>query len=295
MAPKQKALGKGLGSLIPEAASVEKPSAKKETEKTEGQSAGSLIKISQIEPNRDQPRKVFDKEALDALSDSIKQHGVISPITVQKKGDRYIIIAGERRWRAARMAGLTEIPAYVGDYSEREIAELSLIENIQREDLNPIEEAQAYKRLMTEFDLKQDEVAKRVSKSRSAITNTMRLLKLCEEVQKYLIDGTLSEGHARALLGTEDVEAQKRLAKKVIDENLSVRDIEKLIKDLGKPEKVKTPVNNEYDVFYKDIAEKLKASLGTKVSVSGKGDGAGKIEIEFYSNEELDRLFAKIK
>ncbi|SCX04339.1 chromosome partitioning protein, ParB family [Lachnospiraceae bacterium YSD2013] len=295
MAVKKSGLGKGLGALIPEAAVAEKPATKKEVEKSEENSAGSLIKISKIEPNRDQPRKNFDKEALEALSDSIRQHGVISPITVQKKGDRYIIIAGERRWRAARMAGLTEIPAYVGDYSEREIAELSLIENIQREDLNPIEEAQAYKRLMTEFNLKQEEVAERVSKSRSAITNTMRLLKLSEEVQKYLIDGTLSEGHARALLGTEDVEAQNKLAKKVIDEKLSVRDIEKLIKNLGKPEKSKTPANKEYDVFYNDIAEKLKVSLGTKVSVSGKGDGAGKIEIEFYSNDDLDRLVAKIK
>lgn len=295
MAVKKSGLGKGLGALIPEAAVAEKPATKKEVEKSEENSAGSLIKISKIEPNRDQPRKNFDKEALEALSDSIRQHGVISPITVQKKGDRYIIIAGERRWRAARMAGLTEIPAYVGDYSEREIAELSLIENIQREDLNPIEEAQAYKRLMTEFNLKQEEVAERVSKSRSAITNTMRLLKLSEEVQKYLIDGTLSEGHARALLGTEDVDAQNKLAKKVIDEKLSVRDIEKLIKNLGKPEKSKTPANKEYDVFYNDIAEKLKVSLGTKVSVSGKGDGAGKIEIEFYSNDDLDRLVAKIK
>lgn len=295
MAVKKSGLGKGLGALIPEAAVAEKPATKKEVEKSEENSAGSLIKISKIEPNRDQPRKNFDKEALEALSDSIRQHGVISPITVQKKGDRYIIIAGERRWRAARMAGLTEIPAYVGDYSEREIAELSLIENIQREDLDPIEEAQAYKRLMTEFNLKQEEVAERVSKSRSAITNTMRLLKLSEEVQKYLIDGTLSEGHARALLGTEDVEAQNKLAKKVIDEKLSVRDIEKLIKNLGKPEKSKTPANKEYDVFYNDIAEKLKVSLGTKVSVSGKGDGAGKIEIEFYSNDDLDRLVAKIK
>lgn len=295
MAVKKSGLGKGLGALIPEAAGAEKPATKKKVEKSEENSAGSLIKISKIEPNRDQPRKNFDKEALEALSDSIRQHGVISPITVQKKGDRYIIIAGERRWRAARMAGLTEIPAYVGDYSEREIAELSLIENIQREDLNPIEEAQAYKRLMTEFNLKQEEVAERVSKSRSAITNTMRLLKLSEEVQKYLIDGTLSEGHARALLGTEDVDAQNKLAKKVIDEKLSVRDIEKLIKNLGKPEKPKTPANKEYDVFYNDIAEKLKVSLGTKVSVSGKGDGAGKIEIEFYSNDDLDRLVAKIK
>ena len=295
MAVKKSGLGKGLGALIPEAAAAEKPATKKEVEKSEENSAGSLIKISKIEPNSNQPRKNFDKEALEALSDSIRQHGVISPITVQKKGDRYIIIAGERRWRAARMAGLTEIPAYVGDYSEREIAELSLIENIQREDLNPIEEAQAYKRLMTEFNLKQEEVAERVSKSRSAITNTMRLLKLSEEVQKYLIDGTLSEGHARALLGTEDVEAQNKLAKKVIDEKLSVRDIEKLIKNLGKPEKSKTPANKEYDVFYNDIAEKLKVSLGTKVSVSGKGDGAGKIEIEFYSNDDLDRLVAKFK
>ena len=294
---KKKGLGKGLGSLIPEASTSEKKVVSKETESSETELKKTYIKLSKIEPNRDQPRKKFDKEALDALSESIKQHGVITPIVVQKKddSDRYIIIAGERRWRAARMAGLTEIPAVEENYTEQQIAEISLIENIQREELNPIEEAQAYKRLMTEFSFKQDEVAERVSKSRSAITNTMRLLKLSEEVQKYLIDGKLSEGHARALLGTDDVEAQNRLAKKVIDEKLSVRDIEKLIKNLGKPEKVKTPLNKEFDVFYNDIAEKLKVSLGTKVSVSGKGDGAGKIEIEFYSNDDLDRLVAKIK
>ena len=294
---KKKGLGKGLGSLIPEQATSEKKVVSKETESNETELKKTYIKLSKIEPNRDQPRKKFDKEALEALSESIKQHGVITPIVVQKKddSDRYIIIAGERRWRAARMAGLTEIPAVEENYTEQQIAEISLIENIQREELNPIEEAQAYKRLMTEFSLKQDEVAERVSKSRSAITNTMRLLKLSEEVQKYLIDGKLSEGHARALLGTDDVEAQNKLAKKVIDEKLSVRDIEKLIKNLGKPEKVKNPANKEFDVFYNDIAEKLKVSLGTKVSVSGKGDGAGKIEIEFYSNDDLDRLVAKIK
>ena len=297
MAVKKNALGKGLNSLIREVEVSEKKTVAKEVEKGESELKKSYIKLSKIEPNRDQPRKKFDKDALEELSESIKKHGVITPIVVQKKesSDRYIIIAGERRWRAARMAGLTEIPAVEENYTDQQIAEISLIENIQREELNPIEEAQAYKRLMTEFNLKQDEVAERVSKSRSAITNTMRLLKLSEEVQKYLVDGKLSEGHARAILGTDDVEVQNKLAKKVIDEKLSVRDIEKLIKNLGKPEKTKPVANKEYDVFYNDIAEKLKVSLGTKVSVSGKGDGAGKIEIEFYSNDELDRLVAKIK
>ena len=192
------------------------------------------------------------------------------------------------------MAGLTEVPVIIRNYTEQQIAEISLIENLQRKDLNPIEEAVAYKKLMTDFKLKQEEVAERVSKSRSAVTNSMRLLKLSEKVQKLVIDGSLSEGHARTLLSVEDVEKQDALALKIVNEKLSVRDVEKLVKNLDKPAKEKTVKNQELDVFYADIAEKLKQILGTKVQILGKGDGSGKIEIEFYSNDELDRIITKI-
>lgn len=288
-------LGKGLDSMIPKTVKEvqEDKIVEKELEKNGG--TETLVKITLVEPNREQPRKNFDKEELEKLSESIKQHGLISPILVQDRKTYYEIIAGERRWRAARLAGLKEVPVIIRNYTEQEIAEISLIENIQRVDLDPIEEAMGYKRLMTEFNLKQEEVAERVSKSRSTITNSMRLLKLSEEVQKMVMSRQLSEGHARSLLAIEDPKLQKELADRIIKENLSVRDIEKIVKNLGKPAKEKTPVNNEYDVFYKDLSEKLKKTLGTKVQISGKGDGTGKIEIEFYSNDELDNLIARIK
>lgn len=286
-------LGKGLDSLIPNAvgeAKVKKEA--KETVKEEKGGQETIVKISMVEPNRKQPRKNFDEDALQELADSIKQFGMIQPILVQDRKDHYEIIAGERRWRAAKLAGLKEIPVIIRDYSEREIMEISLIENIQREDLNPIEEAQAYKRLLEEFHLKQDEVADRVSKSRAAVTNSMRLLKLCDEVQQMLIDDMISTGHARALLAIEDGEEQYTVAQKIFDEKLSVRDVEKLVKNLHKPEKtVKKAVDNKtMEAIYLDIEEKLKARLSTKVTVSSKGDGAGKIEIEFYNHEDLDRL-----
>lgn len=287
-------LGKGLDSMIPKSIQEDKV-VEKELEKIGDKKQETIVKISMVEPNREQPRKTFDEEELQKLADSIKQHGLIQPILVQDRKDHYEIIAGERRWRASRIAGLKEIPVIIRDYTEQEIVEISLIENIQRQDLNAIEEALAYKRLMTEFNLKQEEVAEKVSKSRSTVTNSMRLLKLCEDVQKMVIDGSLSEGHARTLLTIEDAADQTKLAKKIVDENLSVRDVEKLVKNFGKPEKEKTPVNKELDPFYKDIAERLKTNLGTKVNVSGKGDGSGKIEIEFYSNDELDRILARIK
>ena len=236
MAPKR-GLGKGLDSLIPN--SVLKPATpeklaeeNKVSVKTEEKAAETMVKITKIEPNREQPRKHFDEEALNELAESIKHYGLISPILVQDKKDHYEIIAGERRWRAAKIAGLKEVPVIIREYTEREIAEIALIENVQREDLNPIEEAMGYKRLIEEFDLKQEEVAECVSKSRSAITNSLRLLKLSEEVQKYLVDGELSMGHARALLAVEDSEKQTFLAKKIINEKLSVRDVEKLVKNL---------------------------------------------------------------
>lgn len=291
-----KGLGKGLDSLISKSIQEDKV-VEQEVKKVkeEGGEGVVNVKITLVEPNREQPRKNFDEDALEELSESIKQYGVLSPILVQDRKDHYEIVAGERRWRAARMAGLKEVPVIIRHYTEQQIVEIALIENIQREDLNPIEEAQAYKRLLNEFNLTQDKVAERVSKSRSAVTNSMRLLKLCDDVQQMIIDDMISTGHARAILAVEDPAVQYELAQRVFDEKLSVRDIEKIVKNLGKPVKEKPQVNNEYDVFYKDLSEKLKGSLGTKVNISGKGDGSGKIEIEFYSNDELDRIIAKIK
>ncbi|MCI5954514.1 MAG: ParB/RepB/Spo0J family partition protein [Lachnospiraceae bacterium] len=286
-------LGKGLDSLIPNA--VGEAKVKKSTQEVEKEEKGgqeTIVKITMVEPNRKQPRKNFDEDALQELSDSIKQFGLIQPILVQDRKDHYEIIAGERRWRAAKMAGLKEVPVIIRNYTEREIMEISLIENIQREDLNPIEEAQAYKRLLEEFHLKQDEVAERVSKSRAAVTNSMRLLKLTDEVQQMLIDDMISTGHARALLAIENPEEQYTVAQKIFDEKLSVRDVEKLVKNLHKPVKSskKSTDDKTMEAIYLDIEEKLKQRLSTKVTVTSKGEGAGKIEIEFYNHEDLDRL-----
>lgn len=283
-------LGKGLDSLIPAAAP--KTDSVKAVEKGEEGAQETLVKITQVEPNREQPRKNFDEDALQELADSIKQFGLLQPILVQDRKTYYEIIAGERRWRAAKLAGLKEVPVIIRDYTEQEIVEISLIENIQREDLNPIEEAQAYKRLLTEFSLKQDEVAERVSKSRTAVTNSMRLLKLCDEVQQMIIDDMISTGHARALISIEDPEEQYTIAQRVFDEKLSVRDVEKLVKDLNKPQKPRkeSAEDKSLDVIYQDIEEKLKQSLGTKVSITSKGNGAGKLEIEFYTHDDLDKM-----
>lgn len=289
-------LGKGLDSLIPmgSGSSEKKADSKEENkESKDGKATETVVKITQVEPNREQPRKNFDEDALQELADSIKQFGLLQPILVQDRKTHYEIIAGERRWRAAKLAGLKEVPVIIRDYTDQEIVEISLIENIQREDLNPIEEAQAYKRLLTEFNLKQDEVAERVSKSRTAVTNSMRLLKLCDEVQQMIIDDMLSTGHARALISIEDPEQQYTIAQKIFDEKLSVREVEKLVKDLNKPEKPKKESNKEdksLDIIYEAIEEKLKQSLGTKVEISSKGNGAGKLEIEFYNHVDLDRI-----
>lgn len=287
-------LGKGLDSLIPDAVGETKKGSKEnlnsKNKKDNNTASETLVKITMVEPNREQPRKNFDEDALMELSDSIKQFGLLQPIIVQDRKDHYEIIAGERRWRAAKLAGLKEVPVIIKNLTEREIVEISLIENIQRENLNPIEEAQAYKRLLNEFDLKQDEVAERVSKSRTAVTNSMRLLKLCDEVQQMVINEMISTGHARAILSIEDAEQQYAIAQKIFDEKLSVRDVEKLVKNLNKPEKPKKEENKTLEVIYSDIEEKLKQSLSTKVVVSSKGNGAGKVEIEFYSHEDLDRL-----
>ncbi len=277
-------LGKGLDSLIPAGINESK----------EIKQAETIVKIAKVEPNRDQPRKNFDEDALQELADSIKQFGLLQPILVQDRKEYYEIIAGERRWRAAKLAGLKEVPVIIRNYTNQEIVEISLIENIQREDLNPIEEALAYKRLLDEFRLKQDEVAERVSKSRTAVTNSMRLLKLCDGVQQMIIDDMLSTGHARALIPIEDADMQLQLAQKIFDEKLSVREVEKIVKGILKPDtnkakKEETPQNIQY--IYQDIENRLKEKLSRKVEISSKGkNGSGKIEIEFYSNDDLDRL-----
>lgn len=294
----KRGLGKGLDSLIPTNVMMEsevKHATVSTASSPEEEKDGTLmVKLSKVEPNREQPRKNFDEDSLQELAESLKQFGMLQPILVQNRGDYYEIIAGERRWRAAKIAGLKEVPVIVRELTDQEIVGISLIENIQREDLNPIEEAQAYKRLLTEFHLKQDEVAERVSKSRTAVTNSMRLLKLCDEVQKMVVDDMISTGHARALISIEDPEEQYLIAQKIFDEKLSVREVEKLVKDLHKPPKPPKEENKTLQAIYQEISERLKQSLSTKVSVSAKQNGAGKIEIEFYNHEDLERLLERI-
>lgn len=282
-------LGKGLDSLIPNMAEATKVSKEKEIVK-----ADSIVKISKIEPNKEQPRKEFDEDALAELADSIRQYGLLQPILVQDRNTYYEIIAGERRWRACKLAGLKEVPVIIKHYTEQEIVEISLIENIQREDLNPIEEALAYKKLLEEFNLRQEEVAEKVSKSRTAVTNSIRLLKLSNKVQEMVIAGDISTGHARALLSISDLEEQEMIAEKIVKDRLSVRDVEKLVKELSKPKKEVVERDTSMDIFYKDIEEKLKTKLMTKVSISSKDGKRGKIELEFYSNEDFDRLYEEL-
>ena len=304
MAAKRKGLGKGINNLIPET-DVIRSTPKKKTEKKEvvkevvkevikevkvPVSGDTMMKISDIEPNREQPRKNFDKEALQELADSIKQFGIIQPIVVQKKDDYYEIIAGERRWRAAKLAKLKEVPVIIKEYSDREVMEIALIENIQRKDLNPIEEALAYKSLIDEYSLKQEELANRVSKSRTAIANSMRLLKLTDSVQNMLINDEISMGHARALLTLEQEDLQIEAAKTIVSKGLSVRDTEKLVKSILNPKQVKLTIPSAEAAIYDAIANKLREKMGTKVSINHKKNGKGKIEIEYYSQEELERL-----
>ena len=294
MPGKKSGLGKGLDSLIPNKKndiSDSKVEKKQEKENDSPKSGEIMVRINEVEPNRDQPRKDFDEDALLELADSIKQFGVLQPLLVQKKKNYYEIIAGERRWRAAKLAGIKEVPIIVKDYTDQEIVEISLIENIQRENLNPIEEAMAFKRLLQEFQLKQDEVAERVSKSRTAVTNSMRLLKLSPRVQQMIIDDMISTGHARALLAIDDEEQQFILANKIFDEKLSVRETEKLVKALKNPKKEVKKEKSEHTFIYENIEEQIKNIMGTKVSVTQKANGKGKIEIEYYSEEELERIY----
>ena len=295
----RKGLGRGLDAMISETASKPKNTVKKESvsvkkKETESDDKKSVftVKMTQIEPNRQQPRKQFDEDSLLELAESMKQFGVLQPLLVQKKDDYYEIIAGERRWRASKLAGIKEVPVIVKDFTDQEAVEISLIENIQRENLNPIEEAMAYKRLMEEFHLKQDTIAERVSKSRTAVTNSMRLLKLDERVQRMLIDEMLSTGHARALLAIEDKNAQHAAAVKVFDEKLSVRETEKLVKELLNPvsKKEEKTEDSAQDLIYQKLEEKIKGIIGSKVAIHRKNKDKGRIEIEYYSQEELERI-----
>ena len=286
-----KGLGRGIGNLIPDETKDEKDVVVKEVVKevVVKEPAEVKVRISQVEPNKEQPRKYFDEDALIELSESIKQYGVLQPLLVQKKDDYYEIIAGERRWRAAKLAGVKEIPVVIKDYSDQEVMEIALIENIQREDLNPIEEAQAYQRLIKDYRLKQDEVAEKVSKSRAAITNSLRLLKLYKRVQEMVMEGKLSNGHARTIISIEDGDKQYAIAQKIFDEKLSVREVEKLMREQDK--KGKQPKElPENDFVYRDLEEKLSKSLGTQVTIKNKSNNKGKIEIQYYSQSELERI-----
>ena len=302
MAAVKKGLGKGLEALFGEESST--PAQSKYTSAPDRKALASgevKIKITSIVPNSNQPRKVFEKEALDELTESIRQYGVLTPLIVKRVGENYEIIAGERRWRASQAAGLKEVPVVVRDYDDQSTAEIALIENLQREDLNPIEEAQAYHELMETYHLNQEEIARKVSKNRSTITNALRLLKLNKDVQQMLSDGLISGGHARAILGLEDERQQKQLAEETVQGRLSVREVEKKVKALTRkkketPEK-QTP-EKDYSIFYKEYEEKMQDILGTRVHINRKDNTKGRIEIEYYSQAELERimdLFRTIK
>lgn len=258
--------------------------------------AEEYVNISLVYPNKNQPRKAFDEEALLELAESIKNYGIISPIIVKKNDDFYEIIAGERRWRAAKLAGLKQVPVIVREYDEQAAAEISIIENIQRENLNPIEEAKAYRRLMDDYSLKQDEIAEKVAKSRVFITNSLRLLKLDERVQRMLEDKLISAGHARAILAISDSDGQYEIAQKAFHNNLSVRDIEKLVRDYGKVQ-IKSEPEPEAEgikLAYEDMGLKLSEALGTKVSINRKKDNKGRVEIYYSSIEQLEELMSQI-
>lgn len=307
---KRTGLGKGLGAIfgedVVESQSAEHKNVSRETsgkvdksEDPKGEEAGKeyMMKLSIIEPNQGQPRKDFNEESIAELADSIKKYGVLQPLLVQKKGEQYEIIAGERRWRAAKEAGIKEVPVVIKEYTRQQAMEIALIENVQREDLNPIEEAQAYQQLMKEFELTQEEIAERVSRSRTAITNTMRLLKLDRRVQEMLVQSQISSGHARALLALEHNDSQYQIALKILDQKLSVREVEKLVKIFGKPKKEEKKNTEEKDLsfIFKDLEERMKQAMGTKVIINKKDRNKGRIEIEYYSEAELERIVELIE
>ena len=290
---KSHGLGSGLNVLIPQ---NNPPKANSENENEAV--VDFMVPISKVEPDREQPRKFFNEDALQELAESIKQYGVFQPLLVQKEKDYYKIIAGERRWRAAKIAGLKEIPVIVKELSDQEIAEIQLIENIQREDLNPIEIAEGYRQLIDKYGFTQDELAEKISKSRTAITNTLRLLKLDERVRQMIVDELISTGHARAILSIEDSDKQYELAQKIFDEKMSVRDVEKAIKNMQKDPKVKKDnqkVDKKTEAIYHSLEENMKQIMGTKVTIQAKNGNQGKVEIEYYSQDELDRIVNMIR
>lgn len=299
MAVKKSGLGRGLDALFPEKSTqVKQQNSKTEKndlsaalEKNAKNDGVLMVKLSKIEPNREQPRKKFDEDSLLELSESIKQYGVLQPLLVSDKKDYYEIIAGERRWRAAKIAGIKEIPVIIREFNNQETVEISLIENIQREDLNPVEEALAYKRLIEEFHLKQDEIADRVSKSRTAVTNSLRLLKLDPRVQNMVIEEMITAGHARAILGISDPDTQEMVAARVFDHKLSVRETEEMVRKILSPSKKKEKISNPAeDAVYETLEEKMKGITGTRVFIRRKKNNKGKIEIEYYSRDDLERI-----
>jgi ParB family chromosome partitioning protein len=309
---KRTGLGKGLGAIFgdevmesaaeeqekknhPKPEQVNVKSEKKEEEPEAGREM--FLKLSSIEPNHNQPRMEFREESLMELAESMKEYGVLQPLLVQKKGDFYEIIAGERRWRAAKLAGLKEVPVVIREYTKQQSMEIALIENVQREDLNPIEEAKAYQKLMQEFGLKQEEIATRVAKNRVTITNSMRLLKLENRVQDMLIQNQITGGHARALLAVDDPELQFQIAGRIVAENLSVREVEKLVKSLSKKKEPKEKKEEDESIFliFRELEDRMKTAMGTKVSINRKDSNKGRVEIEYYSEAELERIVELIE
>lgn len=305
----KKGLGKGLGAIFGEDVVKEnkEETEKKAKAKAEAKAAEEMdekgrilmLKLDLVQPNKEQPRKTFDEEKINELAESIKNYGVLQPLLVQKNDSFYEIIAGERRWRAAKAAGLKEVPAVLKEYSKQEAMEISLIENVQRADLNPIEEALGYKQLIDEFELTQEEIAVRVAKSRTAITNTMRLLKLDEQIQNMLVQGVITSGHARALLSLEDIQMQLKAAKEILDKKLSVRETERLVKRLQKEASGEKKEEKKKDetlaLIYQDLEDRMKSVMGTKVSIHNKDKNKGRIEIEYYSEAELERIVEMIE
>ena len=305
----KKGLGKGLGAIFGEDVVKEnkEETEKKAKAKAEAKAAEEMdekgrilmLKLDLVQPNKEQPRKTFDEEKINELAESIKNYGVLQPLLVQKNDSFYEIIAGERRWRAAKAAGLKEVPAVLKEYSKQEAMEISLIENVQRADLNPIEEALGYKQLIDEFGLTQEEIAVRVAKSRTAITNTMRLLKLDEQIQNMLVQGVITSGHARALLPLEDTQMQLKAAKEILDKKLSVRETERLVKRLQKEASGEKKEEKKKDetlaLIYQDLEDRMKSVMGTKVSIHNKDKNKGRIEIEYYSEAELERIVEMIE
>ncbi|SEU01766.1 ParB/RepB/Spo0J family partition protein [Lacrimispora sphenoides] len=309
---KRTGLGKGLGAIfgdeVMESAAEEqekknhpKPeqtNAKAEKKEEEPEVGKEMfLKLSSIEPNHNQPRMEFREESLMELAESMKEYGVLQPLLVQKKGDFYEIIAGERRWRAAKLAGLKEVPVVIREYTKQQSMEIALIENVQREDLNPIEEAKAYQKLMQEFGLKQEEIAARVAKNRVTIANSMRLLKLEKKVQDMLIQNQITGGHARALLAVDDPELQFQIAGRIVAENLSVREVEKLVKTLSKKKEPKEKKEEDESIFliFRELEDRMKTAMGTKVSINRKDSNKGRVEIEYYSEAELERIVELIE